>query len=58
MNGFNQGNKNLNGGIGRRAETPHHTITSVIVSNEGVFYKFKMQIKNNRLWTTVEVINQ
>jgi hypothetical protein len=32
--------------------------SSVIVSNEGVLYKFIMQLKIKRLWSTVEVINQ
>ena len=31
--------------------------SSVIVSNEGVFYKFMMQLKINRLWTNIEVMN-
>jgi hypothetical protein len=31
---------------------------SVIVSNEGVFYKFIMQIKIDRFWTTTEILNQ
>jgi len=36
---------------------PPTRASSVIVSNEGVFYKFIMQIKINRLWTTIEVMN-
>jgi hypothetical protein len=37
---------------------PPHSKSSVIVSNERVFYKFIMQIKVNRLWTAIEVVNQ
>jgi dipeptidase E len=31
-------------------------VASVIMSNEGVFYKFVMRIKVNRLWTNIEVL--
>ena len=36
---------------------PPHPKSSVIVSNEGVFYKFIMQIKINREWSSIEVLN-
>ena len=31
-------------------------MSSVIVSNEGVFYKFIMQIKINTEWNCIEVL--
>jgi hypothetical protein len=36
---------------------PPTSATSVIVSNEGGFYKFIMQIKINREWSSIEVLN-
>jgi hypothetical protein len=36
-------------------EPPPTRTAFVIVSNEGVFYKFIMQIKINRAWSSIEV---
>jgi hypothetical protein len=36
---------------------PPTRASSEMVSNEGVFYKFIMQIKINRLWSNIEVLN-
>jgi len=39
-------------------DLPPHSKSSVIMSKEGVFYKFIMQIKIERGWSSIEVLNQ